>query len=470
MQKKPVPSSKSEIKLSPAGLRETTQAGIHLVIFRRLLDDPIVAHFLTLLELLEKDGKQGPRRIRRIADSYARFFSGLARLSQDIQEPMVGTVWQNHLLNLILDDENPFSESAVKKLKIDEHSSLIRQVKSDLRRVQTLYHFQSKQLLSHLSRLPSKMDWIGWDNLLKIQENRRSDTLRQLIKRQFHTNRDWKGLVEQLRNYYLQSGVGIFGRFRAFHWKRTPEGGVILPIPEPDPIRLADLLGYDDQKQLLLQNTAFFLSGLPANNVFIYGDRGTGKSSAIKALLHQFPNRPLRMLEISREDLSDLPDVMNTLRVRPEYFVVFIDDLSFEEGETQYKTLKAVLEGSLEARPRNVVVYATSNRRHLIKESFSDRALESDGEIRSQDTLQEKVSLSDRFGIQLVFVAPDQNEFLRIVRSMTQRRKLSIEEDVLKRKALLWVQRHNSRSGRTARQFVDFLNGELGTMSFQENS
>jgi predicted AAA+ superfamily ATPase len=469
MPKKSIPGGNIQIKSSPSELQETYQAGSHLVIFRRLLEDPIVAHFLELLRFLENERKQGPRGIRRIADSYAGFFSGLARLSMDRQEPTVGTVWQNHLLNLILDDENSFSESAARNLKLEEQSSLTRQVQLDLQKLQTVYQFDSRQLLSHLRKLPSKMEWVEWDNLSMIQGKSTSDESRRLIKQQFHTQQDWGGLVEMLRDYFLHSGVGIFGRFRAFHWKRTPKGGVILPIPEPDPIRLTELLGYDDQKQLLLQNTAFFLSGFPANNVFIYGDRGTGKSSAIKALLHQFPDRPLRMLEISREDLFDLPDVMNTLRARPEYFVVFIDDLSFEEGETQYKTLKAVLEGSLEARPRNVVVYATSNRRHLIKESFSDRALESDGEIRPQDTLQEKVSLSDRFGIQLVFVAPDQDEFLHIVRSMAQRRQLSIPEDVLKRKALLWVQRHNTRCGRTARQFVDYLSGELETAVFQEN-
>ncbi len=469
MPKKSVPSRKIQIKSSPPGLQEIYQAVLHLVIFRRLLEDPIVAHFLELLRFLEDERKQGPSRIRRIADSYAGFFSGLARLSLNRQEPTVGTVWQNHLLNLILDDENSFSESAARNLKLEEQSSLNRQVRLDLQKLQKVYQFDSKQLFSHLRRLPSKVEWVEWDNLSTTQGKEAAHESRQLIKQQFHTHQDWGGLVELLRDYFHHSGVGIFGRFRAFHWKRTPKGGFILPIPEPDPIRLTELLGYDDQKQLLLRNTAFFLSGFPANNVFIYGDRGTGKSSAIKALLHQFPERPLRMLEISREDLFDLPDVMNTLRARPEYFVVFIDDLSFEEGETQYKTLKAVLEGSLEARPRNVVVYATSNRRHLIKESFADRALESDGEIRPQDTLQEKVSLSDRFGIQLVFVAPDQDEFLRIVRSMAQRRQLSIPEDVLKRKALLWVQRHNTRCGRTARQFVDYLDGEMGTATIQEN-
>lgn len=469
MRKKSEPAGNIPSKLSQASLLVTNQAISALVIFRGLLKDPIVTHFLELLRLLEKDGKQSARRVWEIGESYAGFFSGLARLSHEWQEPTVGTVWQNHLLNLILDDENPFSQSAAKNLKLEDQGSLTQQVKLDLRKLQKLYQLNSEQLLSLLRKLPAKTEWVEWDSFSASEGKRDSDASRQFIKQEFHTHEDWGGLVKLLRDYYFHSGVGIFGRFRAFHWKRNSHGGVILPIPEPDPIRLVDLIGYDDQKQLLLQNTAFFLSGYPANNVFIYGDRGTGKSSAIKALLHEFPDRPFRMLEISREDLFDLPDVMNTLRVRSEYFVVFIDDLSFEEGETQYKTLKAFLEGSLEARPRNVVVYATSNRRHLIKESFSDRALESDGEIRPQDTLQEKVSLSDRFGIQLVFVAPDQDDFLQIVQSMVQRRRLPIAENVLKRRALLWVQRHNARSGRTARQFVDYLDGEIGTTANQEN-
>jgi predicted AAA+ superfamily ATPase len=152
---------------------------------------------------------------------------------------------------------------------------------------------------------------------------------------------------------------------------------------------------------------------------------------------------------------------MKLVAQRRERFLLFVDDLSFEEGETQYKTLKAVLEGSLEARPRNVLIYATSNRRHLIKEFFSDR--NENQEVRRQDTLQEKVSLADRFGIQLAFVAPDQNEYLAIVCSMAQRRNLKVPEDELKRQALQWVQLHNARSGRTARQFVDYLTAELGT-------
>ena len=304
--------------------------------------------------------------------------------------------------------------------------------------------------------------WLNWDQLGPTALEA-SASLKWQTKQRFHESNNWKSLLPALASYYQQAGCGAFGQYRAFHWKRSPQGGFTEPIAEPDPIRLEDLIGCEDQKAWLIRNTSHFLAGYPSNNIFVYGDRGTGKSSAIKALLNHFSGQPLRMIEISRDDLVDLPDVMKLVRSRPEYFIVFVDDLSFEEGETEYKTLKAVLEGSLAARPSNVLIYASSNRRHLIKEYFSDRNGSESEEVRHQDTLQEKVSLADRFGIQLVFVAPGQNEYLAIVRSMAAQRKLTLSEEELRRQALQWVQLHNGRSGRTARQFVDYLTAELGT-------
>ena len=267
---------------------------------------------------------------------------------------------------------------------------------------------------------------------------------------------------------YQQTGAGLLSQYRAFQWKSSAEGGAVRSIAEPDPIRLEELVGFESEKETLIRNTSHFLAGHPANNVFVYGDRGTGKSSAIKALLNHFPGEPLRMIEVSRDDLGDLPQVMALVRPRRERFILFVDDLSFEEGETQYKTLKAVLEGSLEARPKNVLIYASSNRRHLIQEYFSDRNDLGNGEVRQQDTLQEKVSLADRFGIQLVFVTPNQKEYFAIVSSLAKRRELPIGQEELERRALQWVQLHNARSGRTARQFVDDLTAELTAQASQK--
>ena len=221
-------------------------------------------------------------------------------------------------------------------------------------------------------------------------------------------------------------------------------------------------MGYETERELLLRNTEHFLAGYPANNVLLYGDRGTGKSSTIKALLSAYGDRGLRLVEVPKAQLGDLPLVLRLLRDRRERFVLFIDDLSFQETETEYKALKAVLEGGLEARPPNVLLYATSNRRHLVQERFEDRAGAVNGELHGVDTVQEKLSLSDRFGITLTFLAPDQERYLGIVSSLAAARALPIDAQELRSRALTWATRHKGRSGRTARQFVDYLSGELG--------
>jgi predicted AAA+ superfamily ATPase len=339
--------------------------------------------------------------------------------------------------------------------------SLLRQVELDLNRLQRLHQLDSEAVLSLLRKADPSAEWLGWDEPGQSTPDIKPRPEHLKAAQLLHEAAEWSLMLRTLADCYQSTGTGLFSQHRAFHWRRSADGGKVHAILEPDPIRLEELVGFESQKETLVRNTSYFLVGYPANNVFVYGDRGTGKSSAIKALLHHFSGEPLRLIEVSRDDLSDLPQVMALVRHRRERFILFIDDLSFEEGETQYKTLKAILEGSLEARPRNVLIYASSNRRHLIQEYFSDRNDLGNEEVRRQDTLQEKVSLADRFGIQLVFVTPNQQEYFAIVRSLAQRRRLPIEPEDLERRALQWVQLHNARSGRTARQFIDDLTAEL---------
>jgi hypothetical protein len=234
-------------------------------------------------------------------------------------------------------------------------------------------------------------------------------------------------------------------------------------VRHPDPICLDELIGDKRQRDLIRRNTEQFLARLPANNVLLYGDRGTGKSSTVKALLNAYAERGLRLLEVGRSKLADFPTIVELLGEQPEHFILFVDDLSFDEQETGYKDLKAVLEGGLEVRPANVLVYATSNRRHLVMERQSDRAQPGDDELHGFDTVQEKLSLADRFGITLTFVTPDQEHYLEIVRGLAQRRGLAMPDEQLRARALQWATRHNGRSGRSARQFVDDLTGELAS-------
>ena len=183
----------------------------------------------------------------------------------------------------------------------------------------------------------------------------------------------WDSLLELLASYYASAGTGDFARYHAFRWVRKDGAGVLEGIAHPDPISLEELVEYDLERALLLQNTEQFVEGFPANNALLYGDRGTGKSSTVKALLHRFGDRGLRLIEVPKGQLGDFPRILALVRGRRERFILFVDDLSFDEKETAYKDLKAALEGSLEARPDNVVVYATSNRRHIVQEQFSDR-------------------------------------------------------------------------------------------------
>ncbi len=464
MRKRAEPVLDSAVDDAIESLRSLIRQAHRLVIFRAVLRDPVVAALLDFLEGIAGSRAHTAKVAKRVAASYAAFFAGLASQAVSAQEAAVGTPWQNHLLNLMLRDENPFSRGAEGHGLDRMGPSLVLQAEADLARLRELHCLRGEQVAIAFQAMGWDGTWPGWDRLQAEEASCKPLSDQRLeMKRRLSRASDWGPLVTELAAYYSRNGTGKFSEFRAFRWNPQSRGGALEGIASPDPITLEDLVGYEDQKQWLARNTGYFLAGHPANNVFVYGDRGTGKSSAIKALLNRFAGSSLRMVEVSRDDLHDLPRVIGLLRDRPQHFIVFVDDLSFEEGETQYKTLKAVLEGSLESRPGNVVVYATSNRRHLIREFFSDRNDLQGDEIRGQDTLQEKVSLADRFGIQLSFVAPDQKQYLAIVCAMAGRRGLTLKPGDLERRALQWAQRYNARSGRTARQFMDCLCAEVDT-------
>ena len=465
---KKTPPDKHQETQDILSLSKALRAAHRLVIYRKILSDPIVSSLLDLLDQLDRNSKLTRKAALHISESYATFFSRLAETTALQRSFGLGSPWQDHLLDLIFNDENLFSSQSERCSARDLGKSVVRQVEMDLTRLQRLYHVDSESVVSALRKADAGGEWLRWDELGGTPASNEHASKRYRAAQLFHEAAEWSLLLPALAECYQQTGAGLFSQYRAFQWKSSAEGGTVRPIAEPDPIRLEELVGFESEKETLVRNTSHFLAGYPANNVFVYGDRGTGKSSAIKALLNHFPSELLRMIEVSRDDLGDLPQVMALVRPRRERFIFFVDDLSFEEGETQYKTLKAVLEGSLEARPKNVLIYASSNRRHLIQEYFSDRNDFGNGEVRQQDTLQEKVSLADRFGIQLVFVTPNQKEYFAIVSSLAKRRKLPIEQEDLERKALQWVQLHNARSGRTARQFVDDLTAELTAQANQK--
>ena len=262
-----------------------------------------------------------------------------------------------------------------------------------------------------------------------------------------------------ITGFYKEFGVGKLGLHKAFRVEHDEDGVQIVPITNIAHVHLDDLVGYDMAKQKLIDNTEAFVSGRRANNCLLFGDAGTGKSSSIKAILNQYYDRGLRMIEVYKHQFQDLNDVIAQIKNRNYKFIIYMDDLSFEEFEIEYKYLKAVIEGGLEKKPDNILIYATSNRRHLIRETFKDKA-DRDEALHTNDTVQEKLSLVARFGVTIYFGKPDKKEFQKIVKTLAERNGLTMPEDQLLLEANKWELNHGGLSGRTAQQFIDYLLGK----------
>ena len=288
----------------------------------------------------------------------------------------------------------------------------------------------------------------------------------------FSGDAGWGAALSKLGAHIRAHGAGALGLHNSFSWSAGAKGSPLRPARNPDPIRLGDLSGYEDQRSVVTANTLRFLEGKGANNLLLYGDRGTGKSATVKAVCNEYASRGLRLLEVRKGDLPELPLILDVLASRALRFVVFIDDLSFESADDSFTGLKALLEGRVESRPSNVVIYATSNRRHLVRERLSDRpslaeaAAASTGEVRAFDALQEQFSLADRFGITVVYTAPNQEEYLRIACFIGRRRGVlgtgEEEQRSFRDNALRWERWFNGRSPRTAAQYVEWAAGGTG--------
>ncbi|MBR4153264.1 MAG: ATP-binding protein [Selenomonadaceae bacterium] len=280
------------------------------------------------------------------------------------------------------------------------------------------------------------------------------ESFNELIRR-LEKVRDATEIVYTFIEHYRRYGYGDIATYRAFRWDKN-----IIGIRHFETIKLSDLIGYAHQKELLIGNTTAFVSGKPANNVLLVGARGTGKSSSVKALVNEYYSQGLRLVQITKPQLKNLPEIMETLRkFMSKRFIIFLDDLSFEESESEYKYLKSAIEGGVESRPENVLIYATSNRRHLIRETWRDRSEEHE-ELYRDDSLNETISLSDRFGLIVHYYAPTQAEYLEIIRSMLKKQGIELEDEDLRLEGLHWEMSHSGRNGRTAQQFVNHYLGQ----------
>lgn len=440
-------STPTELPIDPlpdSELREAVAAASSLLVYRDVLDDSVGRAFLELIHALLNTAEP-----RAILSRSAELFRTLIA---DPSLPGVEDAWKLHLIGKILRDDNPFSRAAGAGSFEAIPEGVRRAARHDLGVFGRLAAMGGARLGVRIHAAAGSAVWTDLEDLFRPAEL--PDLVGLLLAR---AAVGWAELTPDLAAHYHRNGVGRFAANHAFRWAR----GRLAPIHRPDPITFADLIGYADQRQTVRRNTEHFLRGLPAQNLLLYGERGTGKSSTVKALLHAYGAQGLRLIEVPKSSLNEYFDIVDELAGRSERFLLFVDDLSFDENETGYTELKAVLEGGISVRPSNVLLYATSNRRHLILERFSDRVVPND-EIHAQDTLQEKLSLADRFGITVVFLAPDQPEYLDIVAGLVQRRGLTIDDALLRRRALQWASWNNGRSGRTARQFVDELTAELG--------
>lgn len=294
----------------------------------------------------------------------------------------------------------------------------------------------------------------------KLVNTRVRDRILRLSKQLIEADSDneFKDIITE---FYKEYGVGKFGLNKAF---RIEEGtdlktANIIPITRVEHVYLNDIIGYDLQKKKLTHNTESFINGKPANNCLLYGDAGTGKSSSVKAIVNEYYDKGLRIIEIYKHQFRYLSDILEQLKDRNYKFIIYMDDLSFEESELEYKYLKAILEGGFGRRPENVLIYATSNRRHLIRESFRDKT-ETDEELHTRDTVEEKLSLSARFGEKIYYGSPDKREFNSIVLSLAKKHNIDMDEGEILSKANMWELSHGGMSGRSATQFITYLQSQ----------
>ncbi len=413
-----------------ATIESLNEQAASLLLYQQVLQQDVGAAYLVLLRALRVGESVA------CLEAYGYWFRAIAATGQS---------WPAYLAQQIIWDDNPFSQQAQRCDFAELSPALIAAAESDLQALQALAACGGEQLAAWVQAAadpPAQLATWRADSQLPAP---------------FAGVEPWGEAVAELAACYRQQGSGLVARYRALRW----QAGELVGIAHPDPIEWAEIVGYAEQKAVLLQNTEALLDGLPALHVLLYGSRGSGKSSLVKALLNRLGDRGLRLVEVSKAQLYNLPAIVEALRDLPQKFVIFVDDLSFEEDDEAFKALKVVLEGSLTARARNVVVYATSNRRHLIREFFADRPRPSqDDEVHAWDTMQEKLSFSDRFGLALTFEPADQSRYLQIVRHLATRAGLEVPPEELDFRARQWATRHNGRSGRTARQFVDFLLAE----------
>ena len=368
-------------------------------------------------------------------------------------------LWHNYLTFYLITNENPFSltcekvganDGSVNEFAKNDFKVFMNLFNYDFRPIEAALGINCFSLISDYKAIVKK----------ELMYNKNVSEKVQALSLKLETAKDENEFFNYVTDFYKAYGVGMFGLNKAFRVIGGDNGVTFTPINNMDKVMLDDLIGYEIQKKKLVENTEAFVQGRKANNALLFGDSGTGKSTSIKAIVNEYYDQGLRMIEIYKHQFKDLSNVIASIKNRNYKFIIYMDDLSFEEFEIEYKFLKAVIEGGVETKPDNILIYATSNRRHLIKETWNDRNdMESNNGLHRSDTIEEKLSLVNRFGCQISYSKPSQKEFFDIVIGLARKNNVKMADEELMAEANKWELSHGGISGRTAQQFINYCLG-----------
>ncbi len=426
-----------------------------LILYRDLGEDSILLKLAGIFE--DFDLKRGSH-----AELTTRIYEQMkAILDLSTQYGFDKNLWHNYLAFILLTNENSFSMTSE---KVGANDGTVNHfAKEDFAIFKKLFDFDFAPIEKELGIdcFSTICNYRAIPKKERVYNKNVSEKV-QAVSEQIEKAKDEEDIFRIVTDFYAAYGVGMFGLNRAFRIRPVTDGVEFLPINNTEQVLLKDLIGYEIQKKKLIENTEAFLKGLPCNNVLLCGDAGTGKSTSIKALLNEYYDQGLRMIEIYKHQFQDLSAIIAQVKNRNYRFIIYMDDLSFEEFEIEYKYLKAVIEGGMETKPDNVLIYATSNRRHLIKETWNDRDdMETDNGMHRSDTMQEKLSLVARFGVTIYFGKPSQKEYFTIVKELRKRYpSITCTDEELCAKANQWELSHGGISGRTAQQFINYMAGQ----------
>ena len=425
-----------------------------LIVYKNI-DEPILLNLSSIF----KEFERGEYNDDELTDKIYTQINTLLTLATNYG--FNNNLWHSYLAYLLATTENPFTLVSEKVGK--QEGSVNEFVKHDFKIFLKLFNYDFSKIEEKLN-IDCFSTISNYNAIIKKEQLFNNDVSQKVneLSSNIEKAKDEEEMFDIVTDFYKKYGVGKFGLNRAFQLSHDKNMDFIIPITSLDDVVLDDLLGYELQKEKLIHNTESFVNGNKANNVLLYGDAGTGKSTSIKAILNQYYSKGLRMIEVYKHETKYLSKIISQIKNRNYKFILYMDDLSFEESESEYKYLKALIEGGLETKPDNVLIYATSNRRHLIKETWNERVNTSSvKEMYHSDTIREKLSLVDRFGLTIGYNKSSMNEYFEIVKSLARKYpEIKLTDDELEHEANVWVRTHGAQSGRTAEQFVYYLLGK----------